>query len=258
VETETIAPTLTQPVADDVLPAVLDVIRDRGLKVGDQLPSIRELAELLEVKPTAVRDALLRAQALGLVRVLPRAGAFLRSSLHGPGKRVPTAPEALAGALLPGSPQETPNLFHLLDARRLVEVELAGRAAERRRLEDLLPVRNALEAMAAIPVSKRHHGDYADHDIRFHVEISRLAGNLVLANFQQALLEMLRPHLVALPWDAARQNRTDLSHAAIYAALVAGDSARARAEMLEHLSMAYNSLLQDIQTPPAAGRASAR
>lgn len=257
-ESETSIATLSQTAADDVLPAVLDVIRERGLKVGDQLPSIRELAELLEVKPTAVRDALLRAQALGLVRVLPRAGAFLRSSLLGPAKRVPTPPEALAGALLPGSPQETPNLFHLLDARRLVEVELAGRAAERRRLEDLLPVRDALEAMANIPVGERHRSDYVNHDIRFHVAISRLAGNAVLANFQQALLEMLRPHLIALPWDGQRQKRTDRSHAAIYAALVAGDPARARAEMLEHLSMAYNSLLDDIQTPPPAGRATAR
>ncbi len=257
-ETETSTATLNRPATDDLLPAVLELIRERGLKVGDQLPSIRELADLLAVKPTAVRDALLRAQALGLVRVLPRAGAFLRSSLLGPAKRVPTAPEALAGALLPGSPQETPNLFHLLDARRLVEVELAGRAAERRRLEDLLPVRHALDAMANIPVDERHRGDYVGHDIRFHVEISRLAGNAVLANFQQALLEMLRPHLVALPWDAERQQRTDRSHAAIYAALVAGDPAAARAEMLDHLSMAYNSLLQDIQTPPAAGPTTAR
>jgi GntR family transcriptional repressor for pyruvate dehydrogenase complex len=250
--------TLAQPAADDVLPDVLDVIRERGLKVGDQLPSIRELAERLEVKPTVVRDALLRAQALGLVRVLPRAGAFLRSSLLGPGKRVPTAPEALAGALLPGSSPDAPNLFHLLDARRLVEVELVGRTAERRRLEDLLPVRRALEAMANIPLDERHRGDYVAHDICFHLEIARLAGNAVLANFQQALLEMIRPQLAALPWDAERQDRTDRSHTAIYAALVAGDPARARAEMLEHLSMAYNSLLQDLQTPPPAGRPAAR
>ena len=147
------------------------------------------------------------------------------------------------------------NLFHLLDARRLVEVELAGRAAQRRRLEDLLPVRRALDAMAGIPATERERGDYVEHDIRFHVEISRIAGNTVLAHFQQAVLELLRPHLLALPWTAARQDVTDRSHAAIYAALVDGDPARARAEMNEHLSMAYNSLLHDVQTPPPARRA---
>jgi DNA-binding GntR family transcriptional regulator len=72
---------------------------------------------------------------------------------------------------------------------------------------------------------------------------------------QQTLLEMLRPHLLQLPWTPERQERTDRSHAAIYAALVAGDAAKVRAEMCEHLSMAYNSLLHDMQTPPTVSRA---
>src|SRR5208283_4993718 len=116
---------------------VLDIIQELGLKVGEQLPSIRELAERLEAKPTAVRDALLRAQTMGLVRILPRAGAFLRSTLSGTGLGKTTPVEGLSGILPPVPAPEIPNLFHLLDARRLVEVELAGRAAERRCLEDL-------------------------------------------------------------------------------------------------------------------------
>ena len=233
------------PAPEDVLQTLLAVVQDRGLKVGDQLPSIRELAEHLEVKPTTVRDALLRAQTMGLVRILPRAGAFLRSL------PLAVAPKALA---IVASGRDTPNLFHLLDARRLVEVEMVGRAAERRRLEDLLPVRRALEAMAAIPPDARDHGEYVAHDIQFHIEIARVAGNLVLLQFQQALLDQLRAQLVALPWTAERQNRTDRSHAAIYAALVAGDADQARAEMTDHLSMAYNSLLHDVQSAPIFGQ----
>ena len=102
--------------------------------------------------------------------------------------------------------REDRNLFHLLDARRLVEIELAGRAAERRQLEDLLPVRRALEAMAEMPQTERR-ADYVEQDIRFHVEIARLAGNSVLLTIQQSLLEMLRPHLIQLPWTPERQGR---------------------------------------------------
>ena len=249
--------TIARPdTAEDVLQMVLDIIQELGLKVGEQLPSIRELAERLEVKPTAVRDALLRAQTMGLVRVLPRAGAFLRSSLGATGLGAPAPIEGLGGVFAPASSPAVPNLFHLLDARRLVEVELAGRAAERRCLEDLLPVRRALEAMANIlPEGKqseaKHRADYVEHDVRFHVEISRIAGNGVLLQFQQTLLEQLRPHLAALPWTPKRQHRTDTSHMAIYAALVAGNTARIRAEMCDHLSMAYNSLLDDVQNPPS-------
>jgi GntR family transcriptional repressor for pyruvate dehydrogenase complex len=242
----TVIANLRPPKRDDVVRAILDLIRERGLSVGDQLPPIREMAAVLDVKPTVVRDALLQARAMGHVRILARAGAFVAVT-------PPTSD--LAGTLQAALTRESQNLFHLLDARRLIEIELAGRAAERRRLEDLLPVRRELEAMAALPTDHRR-ADYVEHDIRFHVGIARLAGNAVLQTVQQTLLEMLRPYLVQLPWTPERQQRTDQSHAAIYAALVAGDAAKARADMCDHLSMAYNSLLHDVQKPPTVTRGS--
>jgi GntR family transcriptional repressor for pyruvate dehydrogenase complex len=232
-----------RPGDPDLLRTILDLIQQRGLKVGEQLPSIRELAELLEVKPTAVRDALLQAQAMGLVRILPRAGAFLQATVPA------AADEPRGGILLP----EEPNLFHLLEARRVLEIDLAGRAAERRRLEDLLPVRRALEAMVELP-ERAPRADYVHHDIRFHIEIARLAGNSVLFAMQRSLMEWLRPHLNAVSHSREERGQTNRSHSAIYAALVAGDADRARTEMGRHLSMAYDSLLHDLQEPPAIGK----
>jgi GntR family transcriptional repressor for pyruvate dehydrogenase complex len=225
-----------------LLGLIFDLVRNRGLAVGAQLPSIRELAELFRVKPTAVRDALLQAQAIGWVRILPRAGAFLRA-----------APSAADESPAPNSMPNEPNVFHLLDARRLLEIELAGRAAERRRLEDLLPVRRALDLMIELPESAPRT-EYVNHDIRFHVEIARLAGNSVLFAMQCTLMEQLRPHLNAVPRTRERRVRTDRSHAAIYAALVAGDAESARDEMGRHLSLAYDSLLRDIREPPSVGK----
>lgn len=227
----------------DLLRTILDLVQARGLKVGEQLPPIRELADLLDVKPTAVRDALLQAQAMGLVRILPRAGAFLQANTP------LSAEEAFSGIDLP----EDTNLFHLLDARRLLEVELAGRAAERRCLEDLLPARQALEAMIELPETATR-AEYVSHDVRFHIEIARLAGNSVLFAMQRILMEQLRPHLNAVPPTRERRGQTDRSHAAIYAALVAGDADKSRDEMRRHLSMAYDGLLRDVQEPPTVGK----
>lgn len=229
--------------ARPVVRAIVDLIRERGLAVGDQLPSIRDLAVSLGVKPTLVRDALLQAQTMGLVRVLPRSGAFVQSLSYAP------LVDALSSTLTPALMQADHNLFHLLDSRRLLEIELVGRAAERRRLEDLLPLRRALERMTAL-LETVPRAEYVELDVRFHVEIARLAGNGVLLTIQQSLLELLRPHLVHLPWTRERRQRTDGSHAAIYAALVAGDGPSARAEMREHLSMAYDNLLRDVQSVP--------
>lgn len=240
--------------AISVLDSIWEIVRERGLKPGDQLPSIREMAERLELKQTAVRDALLKAEAMGLVNVLPRAGAFLRANL--PGGAASQAPEEpLAGVFQEAIEHEASargeqNLFHLLDARRLIEIELAGRAAERRRLEDLLPVRRALEAMLQLPADATRV-EHVTHDIRFHVEIARLSGNQVLLAVQRTLMELLRPHLNEVPRDLQRRTKTDRSHAAIYEALVAGDAEKARTEMREHLSLAYDGLLRDIQEIPA-------
>jgi len=239
--------------AEEVLQALREVIQERSLKVGDQLPSIRDLAEQLDAKPTTVRDALLRAQAMGLVRVLPRAGAFVRTVPASADLPAVVLEEGLASLFPKVLAPAADNLFHVLDARRLIEIELVGRAAERRRLEDLLPVRRALEVMIELPDAMPRTA-YVNQDIRFHIEIARLAGNSVLFAMQHTLLEWLRPHLNNVPWTRERRGNTDRSHAAIYAALVAGDVEQAQAEMRQHLSMAYDSLLRDLQEPPCAGK----
>ena len=63
------------------------------------------------------------------------------------------------------------------------------------------------------------------------------------------------PYLNQVPVSKQRRSRTDRSHIVIYEALVAGDADRARKEMHAHLSLAYDSLLHDIQQPPSAGTA---
>jgi GntR family transcriptional repressor for pyruvate dehydrogenase complex len=232
-----------------VLNSIWNVVRERGLKVGDQLPSIRDLAHRLDVKQTAVRDALLKAETMGLVKVLPRAGAFLRASAPTPTVTSTVLGESLSGAFHSAITHDDQNLFHLLDARRLIEVELAGRAAEQRSLEDLLPVRRALNAMVHLPPDTSR-SDFLNYDVRFHHEIARLSGNHVLIAMQRTLMELLRSHLNQALWNAQLRAKSHEAHAAIYEALVAGDAEQARSAMRYHLSQAYDLLLRDVQQVP--------
>ncbi|MSR56413.1 MAG: FadR family transcriptional regulator [Planctomycetaceae bacterium] len=232
-----------------VLDSIWEVVRQSDLKVGDQIPSIRELSDRLKVKQSAVRDAILKAETMGLVTVLPRAGAFLRNSA------LPVAPStsphdgSLSGIIQTSLAHDEPNLFYLLDARRVIEIELVGRVAEQRRLEDLVPMRRALKAMLHLPADTPRP-PYVSYDVRFHNEIARLAGNHALFSIQRILMQMIRPHLVEVPFSVQRRKTTDESHAAIYQALVAGDPEKARTAMRVHLSLAYDSLLKDIEEVP--------
>src|SRR5262245_16114673 len=101
----------------------MDFVRSEGYKPGDRLPAIRELSATLRHGRNAIRDGLMEAQTLGFVRIEPRLGVFLQSLDPG---HVDELPALKNGA------QENQNLFHVVDARLLVEVELAGQAALKR------------------------------------------------------------------------------------------------------------------------------
>jgi DNA-binding FadR family transcriptional regulator len=237
-----------RPNSSDGMPVVerlLELIQQKRLGVGDRLPNIRELAATLGVNTSSVRDAFLQAQTMGILRILPRSGAYIQSLTYAP--LVGVLASTIGAALL----QADNNLLQLLDARRLIEIELAGRAAERRRLEELLPVRQALDAMIGSP-SPEGLNNYIEADVRFHNEIARLVHNPVLLTIQEALTSLVKPHIAQIPLTRVHRARTENAHAEIYAALIDGNPEKARAAMDSHLTYTYDQLLQKLHSLPKA------
>ena len=224
-------------------------IEEQGLKPGDRLPSIRDLADQFGVKTGLVRDALLDAQGRGLVKVLPRAGAFVAAPIESP--QPPTSAERLGERLRELLAAENQNLFHLLEARETLELALIAQAARKREIEDLFSLRDILEQMASIPPKERGE-NYVRLDIEFHLEIARLSGNAVMAAMLCTVMEELAPYLKELRWSAKRHSDTHKSHTQLYSALVAGDVSLAQDEIRNHLSHAYQSLLDRVRQPPRA------
>src|SRR5262249_50081644 len=145
------------------------------------------------------------------------------------------------------SRQETPptlhiatNVFHLLEARALIEVQIVGLAVERRRVEDLLPVRRALEGLGSA-IAGHDVPALVEHDVAFHVEIARLTGNTVLFGLEQQLMEQVRHYLMEMRWTPEKFEANKRSHATLFAALVEGDRDKACREMQEHGQLAYRS-----------------
>ncbi|MEZ0577557.1 FadR/GntR family transcriptional regulator [Nocardioides sp. MH1] len=71
-------PVKRKSVSDQVFDQVLDEVVDGGLAVGEQLPSERQLAEVLGVSRPAVREALQRMAQTRLVEVRHGGGATVR------------------------------------------------------------------------------------------------------------------------------------------------------------------------------------
>ncbi len=71
-------PVTRKSVSDQVFDQVLGEVMDGGLEVGEQLPSERQLAEVLGVSRPAVREALQRMTQARLVEVRHGGGATVR------------------------------------------------------------------------------------------------------------------------------------------------------------------------------------
>jgi DNA-binding FadR family transcriptional regulator len=236
---------VTQMIDIDIVGRLGEVIANNDLGPGDRLPPISELAARFGVKAGAVRDALLTAQAKGLVKVLPRVGAIV----HPEGE--PLGPESVAAnSFVEVVEQPDQNLFHILETRESLELTMVVKAAERRELSELFRLRQILADMADIPLEDESP-ESARLDVEFHMEIGRLSGNAVMTSLLRILLVHVRPHLNRIRWSDNRRAETNEQHARIYSALAAGDVARAQSEMHDHIRAAYDSLLDEMRQPPA-------
>jgi GntR family uxuAB operon transcriptional repressor len=206
---------------------------------GSRLPAERELATLLGVSRTSVREAIISLEIAGRVEVRVGSGIFVTAGAAQP---------ALAGDKGPGP-------FELLNARSLIEGEIAALAAQTAKPGDLEILRLSVARMT------EHIDDFVvreETDRDFHLALAKATGNssleLVVEGLWDQRAEMwgriqLHFHTEALA------RRTVQDHAAILAALVARDASAARAAMQRHLARVMREFQRGVNEKPAIKRA---
>ena len=63
---------------DKAVLLLVKYIDKNSLKEGDRIPSIRYFADKWNMNASVIRSGFLRASTLGLIRLHPRSGAFVR------------------------------------------------------------------------------------------------------------------------------------------------------------------------------------
>jgi DNA-binding FadR family transcriptional regulator len=186
--------------------------------VGSRLPPERELAKLLGVSRTSVREAILALEIEGRVEVRVGTGIF-----------VSAAAEA--------QPQEGgPGPFELLSARELIEGETAALAARSIDGEMLARLRDTIAVM------RDNDGDFAERDAAdraFHLLVAEACGNSALALVVGMLWDQrksgLWPQIETYFHTPALRATTLDDHQMIVDALAAHDPKAARLAMCRHL-----------------------
>jgi DNA-binding GntR family transcriptional regulator len=203
------ATTKRLPAAERVYAHVKQAVLDRRYE-GGTLLSEGELAEAVGVSRTPVREALLRLEAEGLLKLYPKKGALV----------------------LPVSAQE---IADVVETRLLVEQHAVSKVVPSgaqllARLQELLE-------------EQKRHADTGDlaafavADRCFHAEIVRAAGNGILALLYDQLRDrQLRMGVATMHAEPGRIAKNIAEHTEILEALRGGDAEVASALVQRHVS----------------------
>ncbi|MCV7419514.1 FadR family transcriptional regulator [Mycobacterium yunnanensis] len=212
--------------------AIRAFIVDKKLKPGDALPSEAELAALLDVGKTSVREGLRRLEAHGVVEVRRGKGLFVGTFSFGP--LIEQLPYGLQADSVP--------LAQLLQTRRAIEEGLIGEVAKVITDDELTHLDGLVEKMRANAVDGRVP---AEVDQAFHQALFAPLHNpfvLQLIDVFWTIFGKASDHVVH---DLRRPTAED--HAAIVDALRSGD----RAAMTDAVARHFEDLQRSLDTPSA-------
>src|SRR5579872_7299913 len=166
---------------EEVAARIEAMIHDGRYSAGDQLPSERELMEELGVGRSAVREAMLSLQKMGLVTV----SSGERARVTTPSATVLV--RELSGAARLLLAQEG-GIARFQEARMLFEIGLARLAAEKATAEDIAMLG---EALAANRAAIGDHPRFMRTDVAFHYAIAKIPRNSIFTSLYEAVVEWL-------------------------------------------------------------------
>ncbi|WP_188456602.1 FadR/GntR family transcriptional regulator [Virgibacillus oceani] len=199
----------------------------------EKLPSVRELCSMFEVGRSAVRDAITTLTGKGLVEVKHGEGTFVRS----------TDPnQILSGVLL----FRESDINELYQVRKILEAGIVEMAAVHASVVQIDSMKQTLDQLLMATTLKGWEADY-----RFHQQIAEASGNQLLINLMEAVSSTMKKGIM----DTHRVILSDINlssavmgqHVAIYDAIEANDSVRARTAMLSHLTYVEELLHHHLQ-----------
>jgi GntR family transcriptional repressor for pyruvate dehydrogenase complex len=214
---------------------IRSLIESGTLQPGDRLPPEREFARKLRISRASLRTGIGYLAAMGVMNIRHGVGTFVAAGPPEFGK----ASLSLLGAL------HGFQSWQMFEARRILECELAGLAAERGHEQHFAALS---EEVAAMDASLDDPLEYLIHDVRFHRVIAQASDNPILAALMETITSALydERRKTAEHSRALRQS-TDL-HREIDRAIRARNPTEARAAMERHLAMAQSA--QDLESTP--------
>lgn len=218
-----------------VLDEIKRRIADGELRPGQRLPSNQQLSKELHVGISSVREALRVLASAGVVRIAQGSGVFVSPQ--------PPPSDELRKRF---TTTEVASLGHLMEARRIIEPELAALAAERAALDQVERIQDYADRMNR---NFRAGRDWMEADLGFHSTIYEAANNPVLESMLQRVNDLLIDSRRQTMRDHKVSERACRFHLLIASAIAERKPMLARALMQEHMDDAV-AVFKRLYTPP--------
>jgi GntR family transcriptional repressor for pyruvate dehydrogenase complex len=224
-------------VSETVQKYVSDLIRKKNLQPGAQLPSERELAKILGVGRSSVREALQALSEKGIVVKKAGKGVFV--------KRNPATEGTEFSRSLAMSMDITHSL-DLLEVRKAIEVEIATLAAKRIQTQQLLTLEQSL---VDLEVCMKMGTSIIVPDLVFHGTLAQATNNEMIIQIYNSISEFFKKIRIEMAVYDDVQNAL-YYHQQMFAALKKGDAENCSKLMREHIEDVqrhYHEMLRDFQ-----------
>lgn len=228
-------PVQQKRVYQDIIEQIKASIESGELKPGEKLPSERELANMLSVSRTAIREAISVMASAGVVEIFRGIGVFLKEDEN----------DKLLRRINELFQQKGINLVELLEVRQGIEGQAAYLAAIRRTESDLQKIKFAYKKMEDFYAGNQ---TAEKEDFEFHTSIVKATQNKMLLQsvklfsneFLQEVKQLRNKSIIT-----GKSQEVLSEHLDIYEAIEKQAPENAQKAMLEHLNNANRRYFGD-------------
>ncbi|WP_299934521.1 FadR/GntR family transcriptional regulator [uncultured Pelagimonas sp.] len=213
-------------VVDDVVAQMRDLISERGLTVGDQLPTEKELCEIFGASRNTVREAMRILKAYGVVKVRPKVGATIVDN------RMSSAMDMFSFNVMDIS-RDT--FSDIQGFRCLLEVSSVEEIFDSITDEDIADLREINAKLLKTGGVERA----AEQDFLFHTRLIRVLRNKAILDVYGLMKPVILKIIQKGKTRHTFENNTYHEHEAVIDAIVARDRIAYQYRMKTHLEAGY-------------------
>lgn len=179
------------------------------------------LAQEIGVSRTPIREALFRLEHEGIVKIIPRRGAFVVN-------------------------QSKENIIEVMQIREVLEALIVRLVTPLLSKPDIRELKSCLEKLSDTPEDERHVIEYNDSELEFHGLLLKKCPNPMLRQMMEMVnsrLQIIRLRTVVLPGRAVKSLD---EHAELLKVIETGNAEEAELLMRKHVISVRNEALEHI------------